>query len=115
MAPQDSPDFLYAHHRLVGQGWLLQHRPGDAPRYAVAYYRHAVTGKCGYLVNAAGSFQLQPLDLTARRHRSHIDLPGQPMPRSSIPADRSSGYPASVHPGATQAGTRGRAAAQHGA
>ena len=111
MVTKDSPDFMYAHHRLVTQGWLLQHRPGDAPRYAVAYYRHAVTGKCGYLVNAAGSFQLQPLDLTARRHRSRIDLPGQPMPRTSTPVDRSSGYPASDHPGATQAGTLGRAAA----
>ena len=110
MAHQDSPDFMYAHHRLVGQGWLLQRRPGDAPRYAVAYYRHAVTGKCGYLVNDAGSFQLQPLDLTARRHRSHVDLNARPMPRSATPADRISGYPASGHPGAAQAGTLDRAA-----
>lgn len=110
MVTKDSPDFMYAHHRLVGQGWLLQHRPGDAPRYAVAYYRHAVTGKCGYLVNAAGKFQLQPLDLTARRQHSRVDILGQPMLRSSAPVDRSSGYPASDHPGATQAGTRGRAA-----
>jgi hypothetical protein len=73
MVTQDSPDFMHAHYRLVGQGWLLQRRPGDAPRYAVAYYRHAVTGDCGYLVNAAGSFQLQPLDLTVRRHRPRVE------------------------------------------
>jgi len=79
MPLSDSPNFLRAHDRLVDQGWVLQRRPSDSPRHAIAHYRHLVTGERGYLFRYAGTYRFQSLRPPARRRRSRVESTESPM------------------------------------
>jgi hypothetical protein len=83
MPLSDSPNFPRAHDRLVAQGWVLQRRPQDSPRHAIAHYRHLMTGERGYLFRYAGTYQFQSLRLRARRRRSRVESPESPMSPAS--------------------------------